>query len=255
MVMQSGLPVQRACQAVGHSRATYYRPLVDWARRGAPGIAALTTLVAVKSRCGHPWNHKRLWRVYCQLRLNLPRRTKKQLPARFRQPLVVVPQPNAVWAVDFMSDTLYDGRRFRTLNVLDEGVREGLAIEVDTSLPTERVVRVLEQVVAWRGQPQAIRLDNGPELIAERVMTWCAERAIELRYIQPGKLDQNAFIARFNRTYRTEVLNAYMFESLEQVREVSAEWLQSYNEERPHDALAGLPPAMYRAQLEARNLL
>ena len=152
-----------------------------------------------------------------------------------------------------MSDTLYGGRRFRTLNVLDEGVREGLAIEIDTSLPAERVVRVLEQVVSWRGQPQAIRLDNGPELIADRFMTWCVERGIELRYIQPGKPDQNAFIERFNRTYRTEVLNAYVFESLDQVREISAEWLQSYNEERPHDALAGLPPAIYRAHLEARS--
>lgn len=265
MVNQGGLSIQRACAAVRLGRATYYRPLVDWARRDAPVIAALTTLVTVRSRWGfwkccdrlrldgHGWNHKRLWRVYCQLRLNLPRRTKKRLPTRFRQPLVVIPQPNAVWAVDFMSDTLYGGRRFRTLNILDEGVREGLAIEVDTSLPAERVVRVLEQVVSWRGQPQAIRLDNGPELIAERFMTWCAERAIALWYIQPGKPDQNAFIERFNRTYRTEVLNAYVFESLDQVREISAEWLQSYNEERPHDALAGLPPAMYRARIEAGN--
>ena len=261
----NGLPVQRACAAVGLGRATYYRPLVDWARRDAPLIAALTTLVAAKSRWGfwkccdrlqldgHPWNHKRLWRVYCHLRLNLPRRTKKRLPLRLRQPLVVLPKANAVWAVDFMSDTLYGGRRFRTLNVLDEGVREGLTIEIDTSLPAERVIRVLEQVVSWRGQPQAIRLDNGPEFIAERFMAWCAERGIELRYIQPGKPDQNAFIERYNRTYRTEVLNAYVFESLDQVREISAAWLQSYNEERPHDALAGLPPAMYRAQLEARS--
>jgi len=120
---------------------------MDWARRDARVIAALTALVAVKSRWGfwkcwgrlrldgHPWNHKRLWRVYGQLRLNLPRRTKKRLPARLRQPLGVIPHPNAVWAVDFMSDTLCGGRRFRTLNLLDEGVREGLAIESDTSLP------------------------------------------------------------------------------------------------------------------------
>jgi putative transposase len=241
--------------------------MVDWAHRDAPVIAALTTLVAAKSRWGfwkcvdrlrldgHGWNHKRLWRVYCQLRLNLPRRTKKRLSVRPRQPLIVIPQPNAVWAVDFMSDTLYGGRRFRTLNILDEGVREALAIEVDTSLPAERVIRVLEQITAWRGLPQAIRLDNGPELLADRFVTWCAERTIELRYIQPGKPDQNAFIERFNRTYRTEVLNAYVFESLDQVREISAEWVQSYNEERPHDALAGLPPVMYRAQLEVRNSL
>jgi len=265
LVTVNGLPVQRACRAVGLGRATYYRPLVAWARRDAPVIAALPPLGAAMCRggfgnfwagprlVGHRCKHKRLWRVYCQLRLNLPRRTKKRLPIRLRQPLTVVPQPNTVWAVDFMSDTLYGGRRFRTLNILDEGVREGLAIEIDTSLPAERVVRVLDQVVAWRGRPQALRLDNGPELLADRFITWCAERGIELRYIQPGKPDQNAFIERFNRTYRTEVLNAYVFESLDQVREISAEWLQSYNEERPHDALAGLPPATYRAQLEARS--
>lgn len=152
-----------------------------------------------------------------------------------------------------MSDTWYGGRRFRALNVRDEGLREGLAIEIDTSLPAERVIRVLEQAVAWRGRLQAIRLDNGPELIAERFLSWCTERGIELRDIQPGKPDQNAFIERFNRTYRTEVLNAYVFESLDQVREISAEWLQSYNEERPHDAWGGLPPTMYRANLEARS--
>lgn len=267
LVTMHGLPVQRACRAVGMSRATYYRPRVDWAQRDAPVIDALLALsvshprwgfwkyVARLRHIGHRWNPKRVWRVYCLLRLNLPRRTKKRLPLplRLRQPLVVIPQPNAVWAVDFMSDTLYGGRRFRTLNVLDEGVREGLAIEVDTSLPAERVIRVLEQVVAWRGRPQALRLDNGPELLADHFVTWCAEQMIELRYIQPGKPSQNAFIERFNRTYRTEVLNAYVFESLEQVREISAEWLQSYNDERPHDALAGLPPATYRANLEARN--
>lgn len=238
---------------------------MDWPQRDAPVIAALTTLVAAKSRWGfwkcygrlrldgHPWNHKRVWRVYCFLRFNLPRRTKKRLPMRLRHPLIVVPQPNVVWAMDFMSDTLYGGRRFRTLNILDEGVREGLAIEIDTSLSAERVIRVLEQVLSWRGRPQALRLDNGPELMADRFLTWCAERQIELRFIQPGKPDQNAFIERFNRTYRTEVLDAYVFESLDQVRAISSAWLQSYNEERPHEALAGLPPAAYRAQLEVRN--
>src|SRR5207302_5329290 len=151
LVTVSGLPIRRACAASGLARATYYRPRVERARRDAPVIAALTTLVAAKGRWGfwkcfdrlrldgHGWNHRRVWRVYRQLRLNLPRRTKKRVPARPVQSLVVIPQPNAVWAVDFMSDTLYGGRRFRTLNVLDEGVREVLAIEVDTSLPAERV--------------------------------------------------------------------------------------------------------------------
>ncbi len=101
---------------------------------------------------------------------------------------------------------------------------------------------MLEQVVAWRGRPQAIRLDNGPEFLADRFVTWCAEQAIQLWHIQPGKPDQNALIERYNRTYRTEVLSAYVFESLDQLREIRAEWLHSYNEERPHDALAGCRP-------------
>jgi transposase InsO family protein len=130
------------------------------------------------------------------LRLNLPRRTKRRLPLRARQPLAVPALPNAVWSIDFMSDCLYSGRRFRTLNVLDEGVREALAIEIDTLLPSERVVRALEQLSAWRGLPRAIRLDNGPELLAQQFVDWCEEHSIELRYIQPGKPDQNAYIER-----------------------------------------------------------
>ena len=117
----------------------------------------------------------------------------------------------------FMSDTMYGGRRCRTLSILDEGVREGVAIEIDMSLlPAEREIRVLEQVVACQAQPNAIRLGNGPERITERIITWCAEQAIELRYIyiEPGKPDQNAFIERYNRTYQTEALNTYVFDSV-----------------------------------------
>ena len=228
-------------------------------------MAARTALVAAHPRGGF-WNcfdrvrlegprgnPKRVWRVYCQLRLNLPRRMKKRLPRRLGPPLTVVPAPNAGWAVDFLSDTLSGGRRFRTLNVWEEGVRDGLTIEVDTALPAERVIRVLEQVVSWRGRPQALRLDNGPERVAEHFLSWCAEHRIGLRYIQPGKPAQNGFLERFTRTYRTDVLNASGFESLDQVREISAEWLQSDNEARPHGALAGLPPATYRAPLPAKR--
>ena len=261
--MVNGLSVQRACQAVGLSRATYYRSVVNRAQRDGPVIAALTALSATYPRwgfwkyvgrlrnTGHPWNHKRLWRVYCQLRLNLPRRTKKRVPTRVVQPLAVSPEPNVGWAVDFMSDMLYGGRRFRTFNLLDEGVREVLAIEVDTSLPAERVIRVLEQVTAWRGQPQTIRLDNGPEFLADRFAGWCADHGIALRYIQPGKPNQNAFVERFNRTFRHEVLDAYVFESLDQVREISAEWMREYNEERPHDTLDGMPPTSFRVRMTA----
>ena len=256
-----GLSVARACQAARLSRAAYYRRGVDWAERDRPVVDALNQVVSRHGRWGfwkchdrlrlegYGWNPKRTYRVYCAMKLNLPRRTKRRLPARLRQPLTVAAAVNQVWSLDFMSDCLYDGRRFRTLNVLDEGVREALAIEIDTSLPAKRVVRVLDRLVDWRGAPLAIRLDNGPELLATEFVTWCERRGIELRYIQPGKPDQNAFIERFNRSYREEVLNAYVFADLEEVRQLTREWLRSYNEERPHDALGSLPPALYREQL------
>lgn len=246
------------------SRAAYYRQGVDRVGHDAPLIDALNKVVAKHGRWGfwkchdrlrldgHGWNHKRTWRVYCAMKLNLPRRTKKRL-VRPRQPLEAPRLPNEIWSLDFMSDALYPGRRFRTLNILDEGVREALAIEIDTSLPALRVVRTLEQLVAWRGLPKAIRLDNGPELTSQHFTEWCANKGIELRFIQPGKPNQNAFIERFNRSYRTEVLDHWIFDTLEQVREITHSWLRSYNEERPHDALGNLPPALYREQLKARK--
>ena len=200
---------------------------------------------------GHQWNHKRTWRIYRAMRLNLPRRVRKRL-ARPPQPLHAPLLPNEIWALDFMSDSLYQGRRFRTLNILDEGVREALAIEIDTSLPAERVVRTLQQLIIWRGCPKAIRLDNGPELTAQRFTTWCAVMGIELRHIQPGKPNQNAFIERFNRSYRTEVLNGWLFASLDEVREITHQWIISYNEERPHHALGNLPPAAVSRALARR---
>jgi putative transposase len=202
---------------------------------------------------GHAWNHKRLYRVYCGMHLNLPRRAKRRLPMRERQSLDVPAIANAIWSLDFMSDSLYCGRRFRTLNVLDEGCREALAIEVDTSLPAARVVRTLNQLKVWRGLPKAIRLDNGPELIAQELVHWCEQHAIELRYIQPGKPDQNAYIERFNRTFREEVLDAYLFNDLNEVREIAANWLRIYNEVRPHDALGCLPPALFRQRMLAEK--
>ncbi len=162
-----------------------------------------------------------------------------------------IPRGNEIWSLDFMSDSLYQGRRFRALNILDEGVREALAIEIDTSLPAQRVVRVLQQLENWRGLPKAIRLDNGPELTSQHLAGWCKDKSIELRFIQPGKPNQNAFIERFNRSYRTEVLNSWLFTSLDEVREITHQWLQSYNEERPHEALGNLPPAVLRERLLA----
>jgi putative transposase len=135
------------------------------------------------------------------------------------------------------------------LNILDEGVREALAIEIDTSLPAEWVMHTLQQLAAWRGLPKAIRLDNGPELIAQPFTTWCAVMGIELRHILRGKPNQNAFVERFNRSYRTEVLNSWLFGALDEVREIAHHWILSYNEERTHGALGNLLSAVYRERL------
>ena len=142
--------------------------------------------------------------MYCALRLNLPRRTKRRLPARLRQPLVAPARLNETWALDFMADALYHGRHFRTLNVIDEGNREALAIEIGTSIPSARVIRVLDDLIRLYGRPARLRVDNGPELTAEAFVEWCAAQGIAIGYIQPGKPDQNAFIERFNRTFREE---------------------------------------------------
>ena len=143
-----------------------------------------------------------------------------------------------------MADTLYGGRTFRTFNVIDEGNREVLGIEVADSIPSLRVIRVMELIELY-GKPQALRLDNGSEFTSIAFTEWCQEQGIELRFIQPGKPDQNAFIERFNKTYRDEVLDAYVFESIDQVRAITEDWLHEYNEERPHDSLGRLPPLTF----------
>jgi putative transposase len=220
-------------------------------------IAALTALVTDNPRWGfwlcydtlrrqgHAWNWKRVYRVYCALRLNRPRRGRKRVPARTRRALEAPAVLNRTWALDFMGDTLYDGRCYRLLNVLDEGNREALAIEVGTSLPSVRVVRLLEQLVAMHGAPTMLRCDNGPEFVAQALVQWCAQHGILLHHIQPGKPNQNAFIERFNKTYREEVLDTWVFTSLAEVRQVTEDWLERYNTVRPHRSLGRVPPRTY----------
>ena len=191
-------------------------------------------------------NHKRLHRVYCAMGLNLPRRTRRRLPMRARRRLSAPSSLNVIWAADFMADALYGGRWFRTFNVIDEGNRQALGIEVATSIPSARVIRVLQQLIEMHGKPAGLRVDNGAEFTAHAFTEWCEKQQIELLYIEPGKPDQNAFVERFNRTYREEVLDAYLFDSLEQVHEITELWIPEYNEERPHDSLGRVPPLTFK---------
>lgn len=255
-----GLPIRRGCACVGLSHAAFYRQPLDWMVRDGKVIEALNELVETHPRwgfwkyvdrlrtLGHRWNHKRIYRVYCALGLNQPRRTRRKLPERVREPLFVPEQLDQVWSADFMSDALYHGTRFRTFNVIDDHNREALAIEIDTSLRAPRVVRVLERLKEQRGVPDVLRVDNGPEFLSQALTDWCQANGVLIQYIQPGKPNQNAYIERFNRTYRNEVLNLYLFRSLHEVREITSRWIEEYNELRPHDALGGLPPSVYATQ-------
>ena len=199
-------------------------------------------------RWGHPWNHKRVYRLYCELKLNKRRRGKKRLPTRSPEPLAVPAMANQCWSMDFMSDSLFCSRRFRTFNVVDDFNREALAIEIDLNLPAPRVIRVLDRLAAWRGYPDKLRMDNGPEFISAALAEWAEDHSIDLDFIQPGKPTQNSYVERFNRTYRDEVLNMYVFRTLKEVREVTEKWIREYNEERPHDALNDLTPWEYLEQ-------
>ena len=145
--------------------------------------------------------------------------------------------------MDFMADRLEDMRAFRLLNVVDDFNREGLGIEVDFSLPAERVTRSLERIIEWRGCPQVIRVDNGPEYISEHLLKWAADRDIQILHIQPGKPQQNAYVERYNRTVRHEWLDQYMFATIGQVQDYATGWLWTYNNDRPNMGLGGITPA------------
>lgn len=211
----------RACKLINLSRSVYYYKSI---RDDQPVISKLQELADKRPAEGFwkmyfrirkeslVWNHKRVHRVYKLLKLNMKRKGKRRLPARILQPLAAVDQINASWSMDFMNDALLSGRKFRTLNLMDDYNRQALAIEVDTSLPAERVVRVLEQIVSWRGKPKRIRVDNGPEFISSKLGFWCEENGVALQFIQPGKPTQNAYIERFNGSFRKHVLDAYLFE-------------------------------------------
>ena len=196
------------------------------------------------------WNHKRVYRVYKDLELNLRIKPKKRFPSRESTPLDTGQRPNDCWSLDFMSDNLTDGRSYRVLNVIDDFNREGLAAEVDHSLPSERVVRVLDQIAEERGYPRKLRSDNGPEFIAAALSRWAEKNRVELTPIQPEKPTQNAYIERYNRTFRQEVLDVYAFRDLDETRDESTKWLYGYNHDRPHLSLDRMPPVAYRKRHE-----
>ena len=191
---------------------------------------------------GFGWNHKRVYRIYRELELNMRIKPRRRIERDKPDTLAAPKAVNRVWSMDFMSDSLSNGRSLRTFNVIDDYNREALGIEVDFSLPSLRVIRALEHIIEWRGKPQVIRCDNGPEYISQVLQDWAQKQQIKLLYIQPGKPTQNAYIERFNRTARHEWLDMHEFENLEHAQLLATQWLWTYNNERPHSAIGGIPP-------------
>jgi putative transposase len=197
---------------------------------------------------GYPWNKKRIQRVYRMLGLNLRRKAKMRVPARVKEPLSQPEKRNRVWSLDFMSDSLMSGRRFRTLNIIDDFNRKAITIEAEFSFPALGVVQVMKRAIEEHGKPDKVRADNGPEFLALDFTRWCEAQGIGVQYIQPGKPMQNGFIERFNRTYRQDILDAHLFEEISQVRILTEEWIKDYNQDRPHEGLGGKTPNAYEQE-------
>src|SRR3990167_7014859 len=248
LIETRGVPVAQACRAVAIDRKTYrYSPkkkgddlmIQDLlktfsAQHPTYGFVKLFNMIRQKD---YAFNHKRVYRIYCDLRLNLKIKPKKRLAPRTK---ITLAQPNNInqcWSLDFMSDALTNGRRIRTANVIDDCNREALGILISFSLTSKRITRWLDQLAISRGYPNRIRVDNGPENISHHFQNWPKSHGIFIQYIQPGKPAQNAYIERFNRTYREAVLDMYLFRDISQAQHITNTWIKHYNEERPHESL------------------
>jgi putative transposase len=259
-VKQFDVSIRKACRVFGVSETCYrYQPklsddnalIADWLlrlttthRQWSFGLCYLY-LRNVKK---FPFNHKRVYRIYRELELNLRIKPRRRIKREAPDPLDVPKQINTVWSIDFIHDTLSTGQSFRTFNVLHDYNREGLGIEVDFGLPSERITRCLEQIIEWRGKPQVIRCDNGSEMRSGHFQTWAKEQRIRVMFIQPGKPTQNAYVERFYRTARHEWLSQHLFESIQHAQLTAKEWLWLYNHERPNTAIGGITPRQKLAQ-------
>ena len=255
------LSERRACELAGTARSSYRYPASLERREGERklrerlrelagerrryGYRRLTVLLR---REGQRVNHKRIYRLYREEGLSVRRRKRKRIGTVERQPLTIPTGVNQRWSMDFVADALSDGRKFRSLNIVDDYNRECVAAEVDTSIPGARVVRVLERLRQWRGLPQVLVSDNGPEFAGQALDVWAHQQSVKRHFIEPGKPVQNAFIESFNGKMRDECLNEHWFVSLAEARQVIESWRQDYNEVRPHSSLGNRTPQEFTAR-------
>ena len=254
IVQTKSISVQMACDIFSISRCCFkYKPklsdenefIADWLIRlthNQKNWGFGLCFLYLRNIKGFKWNHKRVYRIYKELELNMRIKPKKRLIREKPDNLIVPETINQCWSMDFVHDSLEGGRNYRLLNIIDDFNREGLAIEADFSLPAERVIRALNQIIEWRGKPKCIRCDNGPEYISRLLHDWADKHKIRLLFIQPGKPQQNAYIERYNRTVRYDWLNQHLFGSISEVQELSTKWLWFYNNERPNMAIGGITP-------------
>ncbi len=254
-----GLSERHALTVVGMSAsALRYRPRPDRNAALRDRIVALAHrhrrygagMIYLKLRqAGQVVNHKRVDRLYAEARLQVRRRRRKKVPVADRQPLVRPEARNEVWSADFVFDRTAEGRVLKCLTIVDDATTEAVAIVAARALGGLPLTRILDQLAIDRGLPKALRTDNGPEFCGRAMLTWAHERGVDLRLIEPGKPNQNAYIESFNGRFRDECLNEHWFTSVGQAQVVIEAWRREYNEERPKKSLGGLTPALYARKL------
>lgn len=253
-IKEHGISIRRACLIFNISVTCYYHKsvasnenkqiadlLIDLTQQNKNWGFGLCFL-SLRNVLGLPYNHKRVYRIYCELELNLRIKPRRRIKRNKPVPLAVPDSTNQSWSMDFMHDDLTDGRGFRLFNVIDDYNLEALTVEVDFSLPAQRVIRSLNQLIGYRGKPDQVRCDNGPEYISNALKNWALDQGITITYIEPGKPQQNAYVERYNRTMRYDWLNQKLFTDLDQVRQQAEDWLYHYNNQRPNMGNGGFTP-------------
>ncbi len=263
MIEHHRLSERRACRLVGLTRDAYrHPPVTSTINRELSG--QIIELAHVRRRFGYrrihdllrpaypQINHKRVYRLYTEAQLTVRKRRKAKRPSNERQPLRPAQTINEVWSMDFVSDSLVNGRRLKLLTVADDFTHECVDIAADYGISGQYVTRLLDQAALFRGYPSAVRTDNGPEFTSRAFMGWAQAKGIRHLLIEPGKPMQNGFIESFNGKLRDECLNEQWFETLHQARTTIAAWRRDYNEERPHSSLGRIPPARFAEQHRRR---
>lgn len=259
---EENISIARACKIIKLDRSMYYYESVKddseveaklrWYGEQLPSRGFPEYFKRIR-REGLVWNHKRVKRVYKKLGMSRRRKMKRRIVNPERKLLLQPIRPNLTWSIDFMEDRLENGRKFRTLNIIDDYNREALAVEADYSFPSAKVVEILRRVIEWRGKPEEIRSDNGTEFLAKAFEGFCQNSGINHLRIQKGKPNQNGFIERFNRTYREDVLDANIFEQMYQIRDLSEKFMNDYNYNHPHASIADMSPKQFLKEKQGKN--